>query len=373
MHKCVFYTVLAFLLIAGCGGNEPGLTEEEPARIALAEASDGFVLAVAGETITSDEIIETPVEHNGMVVPLTERLGPIAQSSNDFESFKEQARPELERIITTRISNILLYQLAKRQAGQNIDKALEKAAEAELRKIIVSEFGGDVAKVDEKLKEEGMDRKSFKEKRKKLILIESYIASQLPKDRPVTYSQLLDYYNKVKDEFYFRPATIKFQLIDIEVAKVELADPNQNQLEKARELANELTKRIRTDEDFRTLAEQYPGVSFARYNDPVRPENLEKPYDVLALEAEKIEPGQIAEPIESVDKEHIFIMKLEEKHSKGYEPFEKVQKKIEAQIIFDRQKQAFDELGAKLRQQARLGQSSEFIDFCLKEIYRMSN
>ena len=404
MRKCAFLLVLVFLLIDGCGGgSKPKFTEEELARIPFAqktglpEASGGFVLAVGGEIVTSDEIIESLIEHNGVVVSLKERFRPIAQT-NDFERFKQQARPEVEQVLTNKLSNILLYQQAKKQAGEGIDEALERLAEAEVRKVVISEFGGDDAKAEEALKEMGMDWRSFKEHQKRIILSGFFVASQLPKARPITYSELLDRYNEMKGEFFVRPATIMFRLIDIEAAKLpapasgdasrgggEVTDPNQSQLstvlgtpygghltvERARELANELFGRLQAGEDFGKLAEEYSEVSFINHSDGVQPESLEKPYDCLVAEAEKIEPGQIAGPIEAG--EHIFIMKLEERRAKSFKPLREVQREVETKIMLDRQKQAREEIIAKLVQQAAIGNKGEFIDFCLKKIYRMSN
>jgi parvulin-like peptidyl-prolyl isomerase len=374
MRRCAFLLVSVLLFIDGCGGgSKPRFTEEELARIPFAqktglpEASGGFVLAVGGESITSDDIIGSLIEHNGEVLPLKISLGPIAQTTNDFERFKEQAKPEVEQVLTNRLSSILLYQQAKRQAGEGIDEALERLAEAEARKVVISEFGGDDAKAEEALIKMGMDWQSFKERQKKLILSGFFVASQLPKARPITYSELLDRYNEMKDEFFVRPATVKFRLIDIEAAKLAVADPNQSQLERARELADELLRCLQTDEDFVKLAKEYSEVSFIDHSDGVQPENLEKPYDVLATEAEKIEPGQIAGPIEAG--EHIFIMKLEEKRAKSFKPLREVQREVETKIMLDRQEQAREEIIAKLVQQTAIGQRSEFIDFCLKKIW----
>ena len=377
MRKCAFLLVLVFLLIDGCGGgSKPRFTEEELARIPFAqktglpEASGEFVLVVGGETITSDDIIGSLIEHNGEILPLKEHLRPIAQT-NDFERFKEEAKGEVEQVLTNRLSNTLLYQEAKRQAGEGIDERLERLAEAEVRKVVISEFGGDDAKAEEALKEMGMDWRGFKEHQKKIILSRFFVASQLPKARPITYSQLLDCYNEMKGEFFVRPATITFRLIDIEAAKLEVTDPNQSQLERAGELANELFGRLQAGEDFGKLAEEYSEVSFINHSDGVKPESLEKPYDCLVAEAEKIEPGQIAGPIEAG--EHIFIMKLEERQAKSFKPLREVQREVETKIMLDRQKQAREEIIAKLVQQAAIGQRSEFIDFCLKRIYEMRN
>jgi hypothetical protein len=102
----------------------------------------------------------------------------------------------------------------------------------------------------------------------------------------------------------------------------------------------------------------------------VQPQSLAVPYDILAAVAPKTEAGQIAGPIEASG--HIFIMKLEEKQLEGCEPFEKVQRKVEEKIIFDRRNKIFNTLQAKLVQQAKFGETGEFVDFCLEQIYQMS-
>jgi parvulin-like peptidyl-prolyl isomerase len=101
-----------------------------------------------------------------------------------------------------------------------------------------------------------------------------------------------------------------------------------------------------------------------------RLDSLAKPYDVLALEAKKIEPGQIVGPIETDG--HIFIMKLEEKQVGGYEPFEKVQKEVEDRIIYERRNEVVNKLNAKITEHAGLSRKDEFINFCLEKIYRLS-
>jgi parvulin-like peptidyl-prolyl isomerase len=177
----------------------------------------------------------------------------------------------------------------------------------------------------------------------------------------------------MKDKFFSKPAQIRFRLIDIEPAKLDITDPNQDRLEKARRLAGELVGRIKAGEDFGTLAGAYSHGLWREAGglwQPIQPTSLASPYDVLAAEAEKIEPGQIAGPIETA--EHIFIMKLEEKQSASYEPFEKVQRQVENKVLSEQRSEVVDRLEARLREQAGLGKTDEFVDFCLEEIYRMA-
>ncbi len=377
MHKYVFLSALMLLLIGGCndGSNPTGAELERQAlarKIRLVEASGGFVLMVGGETVTSDEIIASPVELGGMFVLPIEYFKPIAQAS-ELEQFKERARGQLKGILTAKISNILLYQQAKRQMGENIEQALDKEAEKALREFVVA-FGGDQIKADEALKQRGMDWKSFKEYQKRLILTQWYLGSKLSNNRPITYRELMDCYNEMKDKYFAKTATIQFRLIDIQPARLQAANPNANRHQLAEQLALELTKRIRSGEDFGELAKQYshgPMREFGGLWKPVSPGSLAEPYDKLAVEAENIGSSQIARII--ITAEHVFIMKLEDKKIAGYEPFEKVQRQVRNKIILDRQNEAVDRVNDTLLQQVELSKTDEFIDFCLEKIYQMRN
>jgi parvulin-like peptidyl-prolyl isomerase len=361
--------VLVLLFVDGCGGDKPKYTEEELAempyvqREGLPAPSGGFVLAVGGETITAEEIITER---------LSEHFKPIAQRSS-FEQFKEQARGPLEQILVAKVSDILLNQKAKQQAGENIEERLEKIVDMEVKKYVAS-FDNDYAKAEEALKEKGMDWKDFRKYQRNLILGQSYIASQLPEQAPITYSELVEGYNKLKEELFLRPAQITFRLIDIDVSKLEATDPNASRRVKAKELADELVRQIREGADFGELARQYSHgyrASFGGLWKPVQPESLAEPYNVLAREAERMEPGEVSGPIEAG--EHIFVMRLKEKRAKSLEPIEAVQKEVEAAIRQERRNTALKELNKKLVQQAIARERSRFIDFCLEEIYRMGN
>jgi len=378
MRKYIFLSVLMLLLPGGCNsGSNPGLTNSELERmdaarkIRLVEASGGLVLMVSGESITSDELIESPVELRGKFVLPIEYFKPIAQAS-ELEQFKERVRGPLKEILTAKISDILLYQQAKRQIGKNIEEVLEKQAEKALREYVLS-FGGDQIKADEALEQRGMDWKSFKEYQKRLILAQLYLGPKLSDDRPITYRELMDCYNQMKDEYFGRPAVIRFRLIDIQPDRLAMWSSHDIP-ELAKKYAERLLTRIRAGEDFGELAKQYshgPMGDFGGLWKPVQPGSLAAPYDMLASEAENIEAGQIASLV--ITPGHVFIMKLEEKQSAGYEPFGTVQRQVKNKIIIERRSEVVDRLNARLLQQAELSKTGEFIDFCLEKIYQMRN
>jgi len=378
MCKYFSLSVLMLLLIGGCDGDNKRLTDAQlehravTRKIELVESAGGYVLMIGGETLTGDEIIETRTQLNGLYVSPMEYFGPIAQA-NEFEQFKERAKGQLEEILMDKISNILLYQHAKRQAGENINEGLEKAAQNEYRKFVLN-FGGDQARADDELKRNQMDKKSFIEQRKRAILIEWYVASKSPEKSPVTYRELMDCYNRIKDKYFARAARIRFRLIDIQPDRLEVTDPNEDTWNLGKERANKLLELIKSGEDFGELAKQFSHGDWREFGGlwrPVQPSSLAAPYDILAVEAENMEPGQVAGPI--VAEEHIFIMKLQEKQIAGYEPFEDVQDLVQEKVLLDRRKEDIDKLNAGIRSEAKLSRTDKFVDFCLEKIYRISS
>jgi parvulin-like peptidyl-prolyl isomerase len=366
------------LLLGGCDSNKSRLTDAEAERLAttqkieLVEAAGGFVLMVGGETLTSDEIIDSRTQLNGLFVSPKEYFGIIAQTS-ELEQFKERAKGQLEEILMAKISSILLYQHAKRQAGGNLDEGLEKAAQNEYRKFILG-FGGDQARADDELKLRLMDKKSFIEQQKRAFLIQWYMSSKFPNNRPATYRELIDCYDRIKDKYFAIASKIRFRLIDIQPARLELEDPNDDRRQLGNKRINELLELIKSGEDFGELAKQYSHGDWRDFGGlwrSVQPSSLAEPYDILAVAAEKIEPGQVAGPI--VTKQHIFIMKLQEKQIAGYEPFEEVQELVEQKVLLDRRNEVIDKLNAEIRRQAKLSRTDKFVDFCLQKIYRVSN
>jgi hypothetical protein len=166
---------------------------------------------------------------------------------------------------------------------------------------------------------------------------------------------------------------IRFRLIDIQPSRLRVWAPNERH-GLAKMLATRLLTRIQSGEDFSELAKQYshgPMREFGGLWQPVQPGSLASPYDMLAAEAENTEPGQIASLV--VTPEHVFIMKLEEKQSAGYEPFEKMQRQVRYKINFDRRDEVADRVNAGLMQQVELSKTDEFVDFCLEKIYQVRN
>ena len=359
---------MLFLLIAGCS-DKPKFTPEQLAAMPLAkrdglpEPTGGFALTIGDQTVTAEDVIG----------PVFEKLAQVAQKS-DYEQFKQFAEPVIQQQLTSRISDCILYSKAKKDAGEQVNDELDRATAAEVRRFVM-DFGGDYAKAEQALKQMGMDWGKFEQFQRRRILSQSYIAQQMPdRDQPVSYNEMITVYNNTKDKLYSTPASLQFRLIDIEPATLTSIDVNRPRLDQAKELAGRIYQRIKQGENFEQLARDYSQGLRASQGGlwrKIDPESLAPPYDILAEKAQTMKPGEVTEPIENQG--HIFIMQLVEYQPKSVEPFEKVQNQVKAGINVERMRQAFAKLDAELLQQASAADKAKFIDFCIREIYRMAN
>jgi len=363
MVKNCLTLLLAALVAAGCGPAKKGkFTAEEMERFAaikqgvLPAATGGFVLSIGGETITCDQVI----------TPLIDRFKDAAKQS-EYSRFASLAYPNVEQAVKNNISGILLYRIAVRKAGDKLDDALEKAADQEVKKFI-SDFGGDYAKAEAQIKEMGMDWKSFKDYQKRLIMSQSYLASQMPKEQPVTYAEVKGLYDSMKVKFT-TPASVTFSLIDIQPDKCKSDDPNVTQQETAEKLAGELAERIKSGQNFGELAKQYSNGPWAELGGQktTNPASLEVPYDILAAKFEKMQPGEVSEPIECEG--HIFIVRFDAKQAAVCKTLDEVQPELEAKLKLTRRKEAIDKLSSQIAEQAAMANLDEFVNFCVEELY----
>lgn len=375
----VLVAFTAVVVLAGCGGNEgrkASLTEEEIQRLSLgAEPASADELIVSGERITCEDIMNISSTQTMSGASFRTWLEEIAKTTT-LEQFMELARPRVRQQLGSNVSNIVLYKRAQRQLGDKIDETLDNMVEKELRKFVI-EHGGNNAEADEALKAMGMNRTTWKERKKKQILAQYAVESQMSRNRPITYSELVATYDRMKDEAFVQSGLIQFRLIDISASKVGLTDPNENPVHVARRIAEGLVTRIMAGEDFGKLAEEY-----SQYADyyiagseglwPARdPESLAEPYTVLAGVAEKIEEGQIAGPIDASG--HAFIMKLVQKREKGYLPMAEVQDQVEANIEETRRIEAIAKLDAEIVEQMTLADTEGFLSGCLERLYYAVN
>ena len=368
--KNTLFILLCLITLTGCGwwDGMRGINKDavplgaEPNQPkVLPSVTGGMVLPVNGELITVDEVI----------TPLMDELKELSEKGGDYLDFRRRAKIVIDQSLDNRISNIVLYQKAKKEAREDIDEQLDKAVDAEIKQFIAG-FDGNYAQAEQAIKKMGMNWKTFKDYQKRILMVQAYLHEEFKEKRPVTYTDLLNHYDSIKDEEFFTPAAIQFRLIDIRPSRIDVNDPNVTKTQAAKKLAGEIMDKLNNGEDFAVLAKQYSNEKTRAEQgglwNPVTKGSLAKPYDLIEAKSQELQPGQIAGPIDADD--HIFIMKLESKRQAVYEPFNAVQHKVETSLKFQRRRAAIDELTKKLQKQADIGDQPTFTEQCIQKAYR---
>ncbi len=374
---------LAALLLFGCEdptAKKGKFTHEEMANIPFAERdnlpapSDGLTLSIKDETITVDEII----------TPVLQVFQPPAGAQADI--FYLRARPYVREAVIGKITDVLLFQEARKQAPDKIDEMLETAVQKEIRRFVAG-YGNDYAQAQKELTERGMDWQQFRDFQKKLLLIQSYYASQnLMDDRPIAHSEMLAMYNDMqKDDYEFKgflrrqdvkwDGFVQFRLIDIVPDRLTYdeidAEAHQTRQQAALAKAQMLLHRINNGEDFAELAKAYSHGHRAHDGGLWTPvsdgSSLVSTYAPVQAAAKNMEIGQVAGPIESPG--HVFLVKLEDKKVGGVASFGELQPKIELDIQLMRRRDRFDRLLTRLMDQANIAGLDPFIDFCVHKAW----
>lgn len=373
-HKFTIYIVLIItglcITLSGCRSKMPQgkYTEEQMKTIPYAnkyelpEATGGMTLGIYSESITVDEIL-------GYV---EQSLKPYAEKT-DRKTFEKEAKPFIRETIKGKVTDILLYQEARKVAPANIDETIDKAVDSEVARFVAG-YDNNYALAEKAIKQMGMDWKSFRDYEKKLILTQSYVSSTLKEDKRFSYRDLLDYYESVKDQQFSVIGTITFSIIDIVPDKLTANQVHEGEtLETAAErIAKELLDRINAGGDFSELAKQYSNGPFARQGGKLEPVTLEsnslaEPYATLEKQAVQMQPGQTKGPI--VLDGHVFLVQLDALQQGRVTPFADVQKQIEQQLQFLYHQKQYQDLVQKLILKTDLVQLERFADFCTIEAY----
>jgi parvulin-like peptidyl-prolyl isomerase len=290
-----------------------------------------------------------------------------------LDQFMEIARPQMRQRLNYNISNVVLYKQAKRELGEKVDETLDKLVDKEWRRWVLEKHTGNDAEADEDLKQRGLTRATFKEQKRRVILAQYLVSSKLSKDRPITHGELVAAYDQMKGESFSQPASVQFRLIDIQPDRVDVANPDENRIDKARTLAEGLARKIRAGEDFAALAQESSHGLRREAGGlwpPRDPNSFVAPYDGIAAKAMEMQVGEVAGPIEVSG--HFFIVKLEQKQPKGYKPLKDVQNQVEQKILDDRYNEVLRQFDTEIATQTSMVDTNAFLDRCLEQIYKQA-
>ena len=364
-------SLVGLLLAAGCGDRQKygKYTEEQMQQIQFANkydlppaSGDSMVLGVFSETITSDEILG-----------VTRRFLEPAAEKMPKTNFTQTARPYVREAVKGKVTDILLYQEARKTVADKIDEMLDQAVDTEISKFVAS-YGNNYALAEEKIKAMGMDWRTFREYQKKLILTRSYLSSQLKSEKRYSQQQLKAFYDEHKEELFCSDAQVAFSVIEIhpdELDSGQVQDGESLQAA-AHRIGQELIERLEGDADFSELAKVYHGGLAAGGGKvlPVIPgtQALPEPYNTLELQAvQQMQPGEIEGPI-TIDG-NVFIVRLDLYDVGGCKKIHEVQDQIVQHLDFQHQQKLYEDLVDKLVQKTDLVGLDEFTEFCVRQAY----
>ncbi|MDH7599969.1 MAG: peptidylprolyl isomerase [Sedimentisphaerales bacterium] len=331
----------------------------------------GLALSVCGETVDFNMVYNAPLDLAGRRVALGPYLTFLAKGS-DLGGFRTKAYRYVRTTVENIVNDTLLYQQAKREGGDKLDEGVQKAAQNVWREFVLQHGGNDAA-AEEALKAQGLDRKEFLKQQKRQILTHYLVSLRLRSDQPISHKELVEAYERMKDQLFVIKPRVTFRSIDIQPSRLQLTDLGADRSEQARQLANRLLAYIHAGQDIAALASQYSHGPMANNGglwDAVDPCSLAEPYDRLAKMAMDMEVGQVRGPIELGGQ--VFILALVDKQRPGYLLLDQVQEQVQQQILRERRRRAQEQLQNELAERAKVGQIEGFVEAFIQELYRRS-
>ncbi len=162
------------------------------------------ILFVNGETLTLEQVLE----------PILEDLKQRAVTM-PAERYIEHVRDLVSSQIWQNVSEILVYQDARRALDERYNEALDREVDRVLQERVNNEFGGRQARFEKHLADLGLSLKEVRERTARRLLVGDYLRRKLTGGAPEPRrDELWDYYDKHREE-YRSPARAELRLIDI--------------------------------------------------------------------------------------------------------------------------------------------------------------
>ncbi|NIA20873.1 MAG: hypothetical protein GWP05_02645 [Anaerolineaceae bacterium] len=222
------------------GGSEPA---EPPGATGV---SQELTISEEGQRLKVVNLIVAEV--NGEIITREDLVRPIrgqmAQWSKVLEEkeFEARVRLELSTRLRAEISRQLALQEAKKQAREEHIKYFDKEIEKK-RQRLVAMSGGSMAKWRQKLAAAGLTEDQWRQNAVDRMMVQYFLNEAIGPKISVTRQELLDYYERVKQERYQPKTQARMQLI-------RLRRQDYASAEAVLSLARSLVRRARSGEDF---------------------------------------------------------------------------------------------------------------------------
>lgn len=357
--KYIIAISVAALFLAGCGQNVNSKYSDAEiakyqkiAREPVPQATGGMMLSIRGQAISSEQVI----------------AGLMAANQNakslEFDIYREQVYYSVRQYVTEKIADILIYERAISGISEEAleeDGAIDKAIDKDIRHTLARN-DYDYSNVQNKLAQSGFDWSSYKEDKKRTMLIQSYFGSEIKDNKEIPYKELKDFYEAKKEESFKLTSKYEFELIHIPPTA-----------ENASELATEAYNAVKGGMNFSQAVKKYSQGAKAKIGgiwQTEDPSSFASPFDVLAEAIAKTEKGNVSQIFEKNG--NYFILKLNEKNVGGYLAFDDVQNQIENYIKALKRSEKMDAIMKELFDKAKISEANDFIEYCIHQAYLRS-
>lgn len=283
-------------------------------------------MTVGNETVEAAEIwAERPRELDAMKAS--------ASSSDGLRGMIEERSVQL---ITDKIAEMLLYQRASLRLDPADEKKVEAVVDAEIRKIVTSEFGGVQRKFEKDLQSRGRSIEDARLSIRRKFIIAAFLDGEVkPKIPEPTRAELMNAYQKNRDSWR-KPARRSMSLIDIRVRELlpeGTENPTQEELVGARVAARKKAAQAHADllagKSFADVARDFShdgrAMEGGRWGSVNRESVRERFYPALDG-LDRLREGEISGVIEAP--EDFFIVRCDELESSVEPDFQTAQPQL---------------------------------------------
>lgn len=303
------------------GGSEPSGPPD------TTDASQELTISEEGQRLKVVNLLVAEV--NGKIITREDLMRPIrsqmARWSKVLEEkeFEARVRLELAARLRAEISRLLALQEAKKQARNEHIKHFEKEVEKK-RQRLVAMSGGSIAKWRQKLAAAGLTEDRWRQDAVDRMMVQYFLNEAIGPKISVTRQELLDYYERVKQERYQPKTQVRMQLI-------RLRRRDYANAEAVLSLARSLVQRARSGEDFAALTRKYSTGSRASEGG-LWPSLGKGSYHEDAVDTALFSQpvGTVCDPI--VCPRDVYVIKLLERVEGRTIPFTEVQDEVEAAV-----------------------------------------
>ncbi len=309
-------------------------------RVPVVTFADG-----SREVVLADAIV---AKVNDEVITREDVLGPVRPQLVKWRAelppaeFEDRCRLAVGLRLREEINDRLVVQEARRELAEEDEKQIELSL-GQFLKDLTSQAGSALL-LEEKLKLQGRTVQGELDAQRQRLLVQRYLRDRIMPNIHVSHSELLAYYDRVRDERYVEPTRIRMRLIVLK--KSEFKTPKD-----ARDQAAIVMGRLQAGEGFAGLARQYShGVMAKKGGDwgyVTRGAFRIKEVDDVLFTLRTGEVGPIVETDEA-----FYLVMAEHRKDARVLPFAEVQRELDEELRDRRRHELFAQIIEELRARA---------------------